>query len=133
MQTEKAIATTYNVTNVGLLCLLMYLPYVMLQFSYPTGTIFDATGSYTVSFIIAGSFIAFSGAICLPLRRISQWENSKQPEMDAEYHMVAADEFNLPLPAPDGTDSKGTLSGSGKEVRFVTDVNPDIHNEGSSD
>jgi len=62
------------------------------------GTIFDVTGSYMISFMIAGIFITFSGIICLPLRRISKWENAKTAKGDTNYHMVGDD---LPLPEID--------------------------------
>lgn len=72
------------------------------------GTIFDVTGSYTVSFIIAGAFIALSGVICLPLRRIAAWEKSKMSPDQLQYHVVAAED-----PLPDPTDSE-----DGAKVQF---------------
>ena len=61
-----------------------------------------------VSFIIAGAFIALSGVICLPLRRISVWEKSKTRIVDVEYHVVAAEDS---VPKPESEDSA--------KVRFV--------------
>ena len=36
--------------------------------------LFDMTGSYTYTFITAGLLLAFSGAICIPLRSLAEWE-----------------------------------------------------------
>ena len=43
-----------------------------------TGALSDATGDYRASFYLAGSVIALSGIICIPLRRISRWERKRQ-------------------------------------------------------
>ena len=45
------------------------------------GSLYDEeTGSYLLSFLVAGGFIAFSGVICLPLARLSDWENRGKRE-----------------------------------------------------
>lgn len=36
------------------------------------GALFDATKSYTASFVLAGATLALAGIICLPLRRIAK-------------------------------------------------------------
>lgn len=41
------------------------------------GALSDATGDYKASFYLAGGVIALSGIICIPLRRISQWERRR--------------------------------------------------------
>ena len=72
--------------------------FTLLWFS---GAIFDATGSYTTSFMVSGGLIAVAGVICLPVRRISEWENSRNNENN-EYSVVTT-EIPLPqdLPVPD--------------------------------
>ena len=42
-----------------------------------TGLLFDLTGSYDDSFFVAGSLIAVSGIMCLPLKRLSEWETNR--------------------------------------------------------
>ncbi|KAL8566061.1 hypothetical protein ACOMHN_036220 [Nucella lapillus] len=44
------------------------------------GFLSDVTGNYNSSFYVAGLFVALSGAICLPLRRIARWERNKERE-----------------------------------------------------
>lgn len=41
------------------------------------GALSDATGDYKASFYLAGSVIAISGIICIPLRRVSRWERQR--------------------------------------------------------
>ncbi|XP_075240202.1 monocarboxylate transporter 9-like [Convolutriloba macropyga] len=38
------------------------------------GMLFDYTGGYTYTFVLAGALLAFSGAICLPLKQLAAWE-----------------------------------------------------------
>ena len=97
---------------------IMQTKYHILSLLLFLGTIFDATGSYAVSFVIAGSFITFSGVICLPLRRIARWENSKSADYDlnaAMYKTVDLDDLPVP-PADDDEDES-------KEVKFMEDQN----------
>ena len=61
------------------------------------GSIFDATGSYTVPFIISGCFIGVAGLICLPVRRIARWESGKSggngDPTNARSHYIKVDTF----------------------------------------
>ena len=41
-----------------------------------TGWMYDVTGSFNVSFYVAGTTIALAGVICLPLRRVAKWYNN---------------------------------------------------------
>ncbi|CAL1534046.1 unnamed protein product [Lymnaea stagnalis] len=41
------------------------------------GAMSDVTGNYNAAFYLAGVTLTLSGLICLPLRRVSIWENSK--------------------------------------------------------
>ena len=61
------------------------------------GAIFDATGSYTTSFMVSGGLIAVAGLICLPVRRISQWENSRN-NANSDYNVVSTEIPDLPVP-----------------------------------
>jgi hypothetical protein len=36
------------------------------------------TGDQSISFYVAGSFMALSGIICFPLRRIARWEAKRE-------------------------------------------------------
>lgn len=57
------------------------------------GAIFDATGSYTLSFVVSGVLIGLSGILCLPVRRLSQWENGNKA--------TVCDEVPIDLPVPE--------------------------------
>jgi hypothetical protein len=39
---------------------------------------FDATQSYNMPFIVSGVMFILGGLISLPMRRVSQWEKSRQ-------------------------------------------------------
>ncbi|PVD27383.1 hypothetical protein C0Q70_12541 [Pomacea canaliculata] len=41
------------------------------------GALSDATGNYDLSFYVGGSTLVLAGLICIPLRRIANWENSR--------------------------------------------------------
>jgi len=45
------------------------------------GAILDATGSYVYPFLVSGSSIALAGIVCLPVRRIAQWEKERAARM----------------------------------------------------
>ncbi|KAL8616130.1 hypothetical protein ACOMHN_066617 [Nucella lapillus] len=45
------------------------------------GMLSDLTGDYNISFYTAGTFIALSGLICLPLRRIALWEKERRARL----------------------------------------------------
>jgi len=59
------------------------------------GTIVDITGSYTLSFVLAGVCIALAGTICLPIRRIAQWENRHEFTVDTHYSRVLDEESKI--------------------------------------
>lgn len=42
-----------------------------------SGVFMDLTGSYDVSFYIAGGLYTFSGLLCFPLRYVAKWEKSR--------------------------------------------------------
>ncbi|XP_076457514.1 monocarboxylate transporter 5-like [Babylonia areolata] len=44
------------------------------------GMLSDLTGDYNISFYVAGMFLALSGVICIPLRRIARWETARTQE-----------------------------------------------------
>ena len=86
---------------------------IYINVSEFTGALSDATGDYRASFYLAGSVIALSGIICIPLRRISRWERKKQEkeqtlnDLDTEVEPMlrasdSSDENNKRL-----TDDKG--------------------------
>ena len=45
-----------------------------------TGSLYDWSGNYNLSFYAAGSTIALSGLICFPLRRIARWQHKRELE-----------------------------------------------------
>jgi predicted MFS family arabinose efflux permease len=49
------------------------------------GMIYDATNSFTASFVSSGALIALAGLICLPVRRVAAWENSKNIIQNMDY------------------------------------------------
>jgi len=60
---------------------------VIAEISYVTllnaGAILDATGSFVVPFMVAGSLIATGGFLCLPVRRIARWEQKRNEKRRA--------------------------------------------------
>jgi len=42
-----------------------------------SGFVREKTGSYTASFIIAGTILALGGVVCLPARRVAVWEANR--------------------------------------------------------
>jgi len=49
-----------------------------------SGFLFEGTGSYTIPFIVAGGFLAFSGAMCYPLNVIKDWEERRNKMKEKE-------------------------------------------------
>lgn len=49
----------------------------ILSGTYLSGAIYDGTGSYTISFVVAGIIMAVGGIVCLPIRRIASWEEKR--------------------------------------------------------
>jgi MFS family permease len=43
-----------------------------------SGALLEASGSYVVPFVVSGMLIGGGGAVCLPARRIAEWEKSRQ-------------------------------------------------------
>ena len=60
-------------------CVIIYL----FIYLFMLGALSDATGDYKASFYLAGSVIAVSGLICIPLRRISRWERQRNEKQQA--------------------------------------------------
>lgn len=62
-----------------------------------SGSIFDATGSYTVPFVISGCLMGVAGLICLPVRRIACWESRQRggdgDQTNARSHYIKVDTF----------------------------------------
>ncbi|XP_022251797.1 monocarboxylate transporter 12-like isoform X2 [Limulus polyphemus] len=57
------------------------------------GMFYDITGSYDASFYIAGSVIALSGIMCVPLPFISRWENSREEKRQG---LMSSNSFSNP-------------------------------------
>ncbi|ELU15285.1 hypothetical protein CAPTEDRAFT_171191 [Capitella teleta] len=57
------------------------------------GSLFDLTGSYNVSFFVAGVSIALAGLICLPLRRLHRWDLNRKsgPHEAAHESLISMD------------------------------------------
>lgn len=60
------------------------------------GALKDATGTYNISFYVAGSTLAAAGAICIPLRRVAAWQQAREakgrqahPDMELDVPGVA--------------------------------------------
>ncbi|KAI8780177.1 monocarboxylate transporter 13 [Biomphalaria glabrata] len=49
------------------------------------GAISDATGNYNASFYLAGITLTLSGLICLPLRRVANWEKNRRESSSKSY------------------------------------------------
>lgn len=43
-----------------------------------SGALLEATGSYATSFVVCGVIISIGGIICLPVRRIANWEKERE-------------------------------------------------------
>ena len=60
-----------------------FLPRMLLSFFFPPffcnlpGSLSDTYGNYNAAFYLAGISFALSGISCIPLRRISRWENER--------------------------------------------------------
>ena len=51
-----------------------------------SGAFSDATGDFTISFYVFGGIFALSGAICIPLRKIKQWEDNRREQKKLQGH-----------------------------------------------
>lgn len=77
------------------------------------GALSDATGDYRASFYLAGSVIAISGVMCIPLRRISHWERKRNEkkqtlnDLDAENKPMLSVPDSLDENNKRRTDDKG--------------------------
>ncbi|KAK8779477.1 hypothetical protein V5799_019180, partial [Amblyomma americanum] len=70
-------------------------------FGFSIGIFFDLTGTYDASFYIAGSLIALSGIMCLPLPWISRWEKRRKGPVPTII-TTSADEEGEVAPSPQG-------------------------------
>lgn len=57
--------------------LVLFQGIAILIGTYLSGVIYDSTGSYTASFVVAGIFMIMAGVVCLPIRRIARWEDAR--------------------------------------------------------
>ncbi|KAJ8307941.1 hypothetical protein KUTeg_014510 [Tegillarca granosa] len=64
-----------------------------IVFGSAIGTLSDQTGDYDISFYLSGSTMALAGIICLPLRKIANWENTRlqAKQKDTEQNMPERD------------------------------------------
>ena len=52
----------------------------MVVFVLIAGAIQEATGSYTLPFLVSGSMFVLGGLVCLPARRIADWERKRNDD-----------------------------------------------------
>lgn len=70
------------------------------------GFIFDVTNSYATSFIASGGLIAAGGLLCMPIRKIAQWEERRMNGMTAtSMDIENMGSAYLPVPDADEADS----------------------------
>jgi len=50
-------------------------------FKYPTGILYEATGSYNAAFYFSGGLILLSAFLCYPLTWVSRWEQRRNEKL----------------------------------------------------
>ena len=65
-----------------------YSNHHILNFS---GVLYDATGSYTLPFIMAATAFTTSGILCLPMRKLVRWEVRQKNPLRAFFGCEAAE------------------------------------------
>ncbi|GFR66029.1 monocarboxylate transporter [Elysia marginata] len=61
------------------------------------GSLSDTYGNYNAAFYLAGISFALSGISCIPLRRISRWENRRAAEQKERAEKLASDTTTVSL------------------------------------
>ena len=60
------------------------LNFTSFIFFFNTGSLSDKTGTYNITFYLAGVTMFMAGALCVPLRRVARWEGLQTTVIQAE-------------------------------------------------
>ena len=74
---KKSVLVTFHIIRHD-------LNFTSFIFFFNTGSLSDKTGTYNITFYLAGVTMFMAGALCVPLRRVARWEGLQTTVIQAE-------------------------------------------------